>query len=322
MTSAWPHPLGWNSPANRTSGLPTHLAVLVFTLLAATGCWNRQAPVNPFLSADRVPCPGTRAIPPGAVQPYYDGAPAPALPPGTIVPQTAPPVYPPQGSLAPAPQSSVQQATFTTPAAGEQVTPPAVQVAHNVPTANIASPGEGAVAVPSDGQALRIMSPEPAPFVAQAPAPIRPAAPAVTAELRPITTGASTLAPTNQATYVTGSPGPSFSPAPQSSDGLPWISGSAPRQAAAPQAFAQQGVSPLQSGLVPVVAPAPRVRLPGYPAPQQTFVVPSGVNPSSGASNYGQVQITELPSQSPLTAPAGTIPQVANDGFRARDTRF
>ena len=67
----------------------TILAISVATLLCA-GCKNQQGSApNPFMSADRVPPPATRTPAPGTATPYYPNDPLPAMPPNASTPPAA-----------------------------------------------------------------------------------------------------------------------------------------------------------------------------------------------------------------------------------------
>ena len=294
------------------------VATAAITLMMA-GCANQQGISNPFTTADRVPPPTTRALAPGSGQPYYQGDPLPPMPPTGQQLRSAPVTF----------AAAPQPATVEPPTPSQGV----VQVAHNEP----------AVAIPTDSSDLRLAyvppaPPTPAP-VAQ-PRPIQPqrtvaAAPAarevvaipaarqVAAEPRPVQL-AVVNAPGANRPGLSQPSLPQFSESARSADGLPWVSGSAPRSAPQPvQVVAAPVVSPnvAPSGLVRVASAAPRVRLPGYPAPQQTFVTPATAGPVASPA-MGRVQITELPPQTymqPSPRPSSSNP---TDGFRARETNF
>ena len=117
-----------------------------------------------------------------------------------------------------------------------------------------------------------------------------------------------------------------FTDATRTADGLPWISGTAPRTATPaanmasvnlpePRSMAPVNAQPMPSA-APLVAlsPAPRIRLPGYPPPLTFATQP--VRVAQAPTNIGAVQITELPSIQPATATQPT--PAVGDGFRAR----
>ncbi|MEM9186484.1 MAG: hypothetical protein AAGB00_08330 [Planctomycetota bacterium] len=295
---------------------------------AASGCANRQGVSNPFTTADRVPPPDTRVPVGGAVaQPYYQGQPLQPAPGGGVPLQpAAPPAFGQPGFGAPAP-GFAPQGSSPPPAA-----PAEAAFASNEPM----------VSVPTDGASLRlaaapravaaprvVATPTPTALAAApvqqfiASAPTQPTtfaatrsdaapatftspafAPPASARPMPVTlspTGARTTSATLAS--VTQPEQTDFSPA--ASSHLPWVSGSAPRSAAS----APSGVQPAA-----YLAPAPRVRLPGYPSPRQTFVAPQGA-----LAPTGRVQITELPP-GPATAPPATSRPASSDGFRPRTT--
>lgn len=286
-----------------------HHGMLPALLLAAlgmmgSGCANQQGAANPFLTADRVPPPQTR-LAPAAGQPYYQGDVTPILP--GYAPQGAAPGYMPAPTLSAAPQPA----------------PPATFATNNAAASN-----EAVVSIPEDDAALRFAyTPPPAPaapqpFVQAQVTPMQPsysAAPvSPTTFIQPQNTFANaqpqaagsthgpmqvTLAPVNApAMAVTQPAGTNFAAAATSGDNLPWVSGSAPRSAAvAPQGVQQAAY----------IAAAPRVRLPGYPTPQQTFVAPQQMSPTTSG-----VQITEMPV---VTTPQPST-SGSSDGFRPRSS--
>ncbi|QDS99528.1 hypothetical protein [Adhaeretor mobilis] len=108
---------------------------LILTAFIVTGCQNSQSALtNPFLTPDRVPPPSTRALTPGAAQPYYPGDPVPGVPAAS-----QPPAYTP----APNYQGSPYQSTpgYGTPGA----TPPGGWngSSQSVPQQTPYSPGYG-----------------------------------------------------------------------------------------------------------------------------------------------------------------------------------
>jgi len=316
------------------------LGCIAAALSGVGGCANQQGMSNPFTTADRVPPPTTQFLQPGAGQPYYQGDPLPPLPQGGFQ----------QGALQ-APPAAFAQAQPAQPiqdATAQRV----VQAAYNEP----------AVAIPNDNSDLRmayVPPTPPAPAPAAQPRPIQPqasqasgliaAAPAAREvvtipapqQVFPQQAPAQTALPTRPVqlavvnTPAAARPGvsapmlPQFTDAARSTDGLPWVSGSAPRLAPQPARVASQPatfVAPASYAAAPrpvvrVAAATPRVRLPGYPAPQQTFVTPATGVPSP-PPNMGRVQITELPAQT-YAAPATAAPTTSStDGFRARESRF
>ncbi|MEM8865355.1 MAG: hypothetical protein AAGF31_07370 [Planctomycetota bacterium] len=286
----------------------TLLGLLTF---ATAGCANQQNITNPFTTADRVPPPQTRIPTAATGQPYYQGGVAPTIPAAPVSPAGVPAATVPQSTFAPGafPQSSA---------------PPAV------PTPAIVASNEQAIGVPTDDSALRLAStPPPAPpspmvqqqQFAAAPTSAAPVASATPAGQQAVVVQAAanqpalarpmrvTLTPANQQFAAVTQPSQThFSPVGAAGDGLPWVSGSAPR-AASPLTVAPQPVQPAA-----YLAAAPRVRLPGYPAPQQTFVMPATTN-----QPIGRVQITELP-RTPITPPAAVPAATSPDGFRPRQS--
>lgn len=335
--------------ALRNSRFTFHANLAALLVIGVSvGCSNRQGTVpNPFLSADRVPPPSTRMAIPGGQPAYYPGDPAMQAQPGFAPQQTyqqpvpgyvPPPAAPYQsGAVQPSPQA----------AASSLAAIPA-------PT----GPVGPAVGIPTDDRPLRFAAAQPAATpapeqlaqAATAPAPFVRDVAEYTPP-RPQPQANQQFAPQEfnqqpahqqraiqQVALTTGTnnrpiDAPAFSPQQETSDGLPWNAGSAPRQSVA---SGYQQVPTIQAGYqqptgqyypapsyppsyhAQPVAPATRVRLPGYPTPQQSFVTPAGVAMPQGAAmqtNLGSVQITELPPQTvrPVTATAPV-----GDGFRSR----
>ncbi len=284
------------------------LGLSLFGVLASAGCTNRQGAPSPFLTADRVPPPSTRALPPGAAQPYYQGDPLPVMQGGASVTPSAFPAGPQALAATSFPANPPAQSTLAP-------TLPVSQPVMSRPRVTQASYTEAAIAVPSDDSALRFA---PATTFAPQPTFVAQAAPATAEANRAVAIPtsqpfAAERAPVGVTLTPTSATAPIFSAEVPSADGLPWVSGSAPR---GPVIVASNSAPrPTSSQLVPVAAPAPRVRLPGYPAPQQTFVTPA-----AGGSPTGQVRITELPT-GPAYLPTQSATQPpASDGFRSRSS--
>lgn len=308
--------------------LPLALATLL--LVAAVGCSNRQGAVpNPFLSADRVPPPSTKVTIPGAQPAYYPGDPAIGPQPGFAPQQTfqqAPPGYvaPPAGPYQSGAAEAIEPAAFAenTPHSGPVGSP--VGIPSDDRPLRFAAV-QATPEPPQEPQSVAVQQPAPEPFVreiAEYQPPIQQ--PSASQQI------AAPSAPIRQVSMTTPHAGPSptsspnFSPQQPTSDGLPWNAGSAPRQSvpamqsAYQQPIAQNYTSPTYppNFYAQPVAPATRVRLPGYPLPQQSFVTPAGATIQQPA-NMGSVQITELPPQ-----PVRPMASVASptDGFRSRST--
>ncbi|MEM6329179.1 MAG: hypothetical protein AAF790_02905 [Planctomycetota bacterium] len=307
-------------------------------LVALAGCSNRTGGGNPFLAADRVPPPSTRALPAGAVQPYYQGQPLPVTPqafpqqPVTQQPVTQQPFTP-----APIGPAGVAPGAGYAPAASPQLGPPvgfpqgayqatpqptfatqAFSASGRVTQAGVEPP----VGVPSDNLAARVAPPPvmPIPAASLGPAQPVPAAYAPAASLSQSQTWAVQPVAYHQLAPQAQPAAPPFSPAPQTSDGLPWNSGSAPRPAAvaAPATALAPAARPSA-----FAAPPPRIRLQGYPAPQLQPVA------ADARANIGRVQITELPPHQsqphqpqphqPPTLPTASAASAGyDDGFRPR----
>lgn len=291
---------------------------LGISALLTTGCATQPNGANPLLTADRVPAPQTRIMTPGAGQPYYQSSPVTPVQPG----------FGPQGSAAtmPAPALTAANpapATFASNEPGLAVpsddaalrltyTPPQTVA----PTPNV-SQTTFAASVPQVASAPANYVAQPQPFIAQTTAQpttynVAPSAPPMRVTLSPVThhDGFATPSGMANASGITVPAATEFSPAAPSSDNLPWVSGSAPRQVARVMPAVAAPIQP-----VAYVATAPRVRLPGYPAPQQSFVAPQ-----YASTTTGHVQITELPAST--TAGSHRVPANSSsstaDGFRAR----
>jgi hypothetical protein len=319
----------------------TLLAVSWFAI--AAGCRNQPTGLpNPFLAPDRVPPPATRSLLPGQAQPYYPGDPLPVMQSATT-PSAAPAA---NNQSVNAPQlTGTDGLNWNAPATGAAgsavpLASAAALSANATPSRSNVLSNEPAVAIPSDGETLRFpLTPPEA--LTSAPAP---------SSQQPVPTSAapplpSAVIPAAFTTPVADQP--SAANVPQTG-GLaaaangPWQS----PQIAPPTAATSVGATVVAPAAAAVGAPGsmdvrlravpsppaveattPRIRLPGYVAPQ----------PMPGASAFPQpgtnyatavptgpmlqtVQISPLPSPpvSEASSLAAGSATVSGDGFRPR----
>lgn len=120
--------------------------VCAAALVLTGGCSSGQQSgiPNPFISADRVPAPATRAVPMGSAQPYYPNDAVPAFQGGGV--PAATPWGSAQSDITPIPGSSMTATgapSNTTPGSGAP---------------NSMASNEPAIAVPTDSSELRFAS--------------------------------------------------------------------------------------------------------------------------------------------------------------------
>ena len=289
-----------------------HWALLVF-LSGMIGCKTPAGGVaNPFLAPDRVPPPGTRAIMPGQAQPYYPGDPLPVMQSSTV-PQEPPA---PHGGLA-----------WSSPA-DAAVSSSDTRIARSAATLN------EKVAIPTDGGDLRFAAPQSeapiqialsnaAPVVTPPSAPAAPKHAAAQASFNePVVGGLPTSTPdVNLVDVEVVSP---WRP-PQISQSVAAASAaSAPPRVAIPGGDSSGMGVRLRAVPSPPAAPsapgAPRIRLPGYYAPQpySNAALPPGteIYGAPVTQSYGNApQIVQMSPMSLAGMPQGATSQ---DGFRPR----
>ena len=260
----------------------TVLALILAWLVVTAGCQStKHASLgNPFGVPDRVPPPGTRALTPGAAQPYYPGEPVPVL-------QGAAPVEQPTfagGEPAPvaAPAAATTASLAAPPAAAAQVPSQQVSLA---PAAGFSSVANQPTLAPTSPPGGSFASSHVADTGFTNPASPAAADPRI-----------GQLA-ANSAAEASGNPGNS---APWRSPGVSPIVASNVGQASygqgvSPAAYAPQGAF----GSAPQSA-APRIRFPtgGAGVQQAGFTTPVAAVPQT-------VGITELPGQPVVANPAG-----------------
>ncbi len=291
---------------------------MVLALMGATtlvGCRSSQqtSMSNPFLSADRVPAPGSRIPAPGAAQPYYQGQAAPGM---QAVPQAQP--MQPLGALPPSDDIT------PIPADGSLVN------AAQPPTAALAA-SDSAVRIPSDESEMRFTAPPLQPAAQPTPQPVVATQPVSTPQ--PVAVAANpTPVATTPTVFRDNQPPPT----------APVINNWPPQTNPAPQVTLTPVSNSDQTGLFrdPAVGvqpqpllhestaqpmTAPRARIPGSAEMIREEVVPGAINTTSyqvGMAGGGQGDPLMIP-------PPGYVPQSfetaapttpASDAFVPRGT--
>ncbi|HJQ79625.1 MAG TPA: hypothetical protein VJ828_06700 [Lacipirellulaceae bacterium] len=290
-----------------------HVAMLVF-LSVHIGCKTPSGGLaNPFLAPDRVPPPATRALMPGQAQPYYPGDPLPVMQSSTA-PQEQPA---PLGGLA-------------------WSSPTASPVSASEPRIDqlAATPNEK-VAIPTDEGDLRFAGQPEAPIqvassnAARADAPsITPAAPKHAATQasfnEPVANELSTSTPdVNLVDVEVVSP---WRP-PQISQSVASVSTvSAPPRVAIPGGDPSGMGVRLRAVPSPPAAPSapavPRIRLPGYYAPQPytNAALPPGTVIYGAPVMQSAGSAPQLVQISPMSLAGMPQAGTSQDGFRPRTT--
>jgi hypothetical protein len=324
-------------------------ALLWTSLICAAGCQTHPTAVtNPFAAPDRVPPPATRTLLPGQAVPYYQGDPLPAMQSATTPRPAATANANPTMNNWTAPRAATTAATNVSTVAGASPTR----------RADVVFSGESSVRIPSDNEPLRATPPRPAPKVATAPAQSPPASlvsstqPAQAVTLASFNQPASNSAMSEpQLSTLSATP-----PTPSNmwrSPGIarqnnspsanvtsltgPVVPAASPRFAAAPtqpgmvgnSAVPPQAASSMNVRLravpspppPPVESAGPRIRLPGYSAPQPISANASGAEPA-GYYIVGPQNVVQTVQIAPLGATAASAPPApmiaSSDGFRAR----
>ncbi|HEY3391692.1 MAG TPA: hypothetical protein VGK58_03220 [Lacipirellulaceae bacterium] len=291
-----------------------HVAMLVF-LSVQIGCKTPSGGIaNPFLAPDRVPPPATRALMPGQAQPYYPGDPLPVMQSSTA-PQQQPA---PLGALA---------WNSPTESAAPSSEPRIAQLA--------TTPNEK-VAIPTDDGDLRFAGPRPevpiqvalsnaAPAVTQSSTPAAPKHAAAQASFNEL--GASQLPTSTPDVNLVDVEVVSPWRPPQISQSVAAVSTlSAPPRVAIPGGDPSGLGVRLRAVPSPPAAPSapavPRIRLPGYYAPQPytNAAVPPGtvIYGPPVTQNYGSAP--QLVQISPMSLAGMPQPAASHDGFRPRTT--
>ncbi len=276
--------------------------------LCAGGCRSTSSGINnPFFAPDRVAPPSTRVIAPGQAQPYYQGDPLPVMQSATGQATNALVASDSATTQTASGRTLAWNSPASGVPAGANTLPPSTPELSGVTpqsSTSIAAATETPIAVPADTDSLRFplpaAAPQPAPQLAAAAAPSPPPAQtASTVPTQPVSLASYNAPATNGSSTVTAPP--TLSPIPQQATS-PWRT---PQIAAAtPPAYAQQPsvvtptstpqytlpVPPAYAMTPPLVAmptnpmavelravpspppqpgdPMPRVRIPGYKAPQ------------------------------------------------------
>jgi hypothetical protein len=291
-----------------------HVAMLVL-LSVQIGCKTPSGGLaNPFLAPDRVPPPATRALMPGQAQPYYPGDPLPVM-----QSSTAPQEQPAQlGGLA-------------------WSSPTASPVSASEPRiAQLATTPNEKVAIPTDDGDLRFAGSQPeAPIqvassnAAPADAPsITPAAPKHAATQASFNEPGANQLPTstpdvNLVDVEVVSP---WRP-PQISQSVASVSTlSAPPRVAIPGGDPSGMGVRLRAVPSPPAAPSapavPRIRLPGYYAPQPytNAVMPPGTVIYGAPVMQSAGSAPQLVQISPMSLAGMPQASTSQDGFRPRTT--
>ena len=273
-------------------------------LMAGCSSGQQSGVPNPFMSADRVPPPGTRLIPQGTAQPYYPTSPVPPAQ-GAIPPATTPWTGGGQSDITPIPGNSFSSAS----------TPSASNFSTSTPNDSLGS--EPAIAVPTDGADLRFAA-LPTPSTRLDVAPLAGASvPAVTGTLPPrgSTSQPTTLAagPTSIATSPAMASTPLGTSGPQVT--LTPIDNPAP-DSTFPEPSPPGGGG--QTAPVPFPSDIPRIRLPhgGVPAATSAQGLPAGVQTMSYQIELPPAGVA--PTAPPLSPPAVTPPA----GYTAAPTQL
>jgi hypothetical protein len=296
------------------------ICALMAASFAVGGCRSTSSGVaNPFLAPDRVAPPSTRVIAPGQAQPYYQGDPLPVMqsatppPPANVLASNGSAearsstgktlAWNSPGGPRPA---AATAASVSNAGALSAVAPPAATP--------ITYGNEPAVVVPMDSDSLRFAMP--APFNAEPAAPIAAAPTIVPGALATMAPSQGIVLATynapipKEATPVGNVP--TINPAPQVTS--PWRSpqisqASPPPMYGAPASRAQPAAAPF--GYVPVPVANPYAQTPVAAAPHMMAVqlrsVPSPPQPGSAMPRI------RIPGyQAPQVATA--------DGFRPRSS--
>ena len=305
------------------------LAAIV-CLVGTAGCQSpRGGTVNPFLAPDRVPPPATRAILPGQAQPYYPGDPLPVM----------------QSATQPAAAASLNTGmAWNAPSANSPSGSVSAATPNGAPAPSaLAFANEPTVAIPADNGDLRFPLPMPS-----EPEPFAPVAAAEPAAQQPVQLASAPayqqVVPASYTEPVMNGGAPASYALPETIDDAtssgPWRS----PQVATASAPVEYGVPPMFSGAAPLVPQAnsmevrlravpspppeplqpstPRIRLPGYAAPQPWTGVGAAVQPMAGAM-VQTASLGPLPPQPydptiSVAASPGSI--AAHDGFRPRSS--
>lgn len=340
------------------------IALIALALLTGfVGCRNQPGGMpNPFLAPDRVPPPATRTLLPGQAQPYYPGDPLPVMqsgvaPPAAANTANASPQQQPAG-----PTLAWNAPTGGTPAMNSPAEPRALAFS-NEPSVAIPSDG-GSLRFP-----LPAPPPEPiapialsAPAATQQPAQQLAAVPATQTVLPAShSVPAANLAPTANNALAMGEVEPAAT--------SPWRSPQVAQPSVAPgygqpliitqPLGAQPLIAPVAAPAAPVYvapfastpstmdvrlravpspppepadSPTPRIRLPGYPAPQPLIDADTRAQPTpfyatpASAISVGAVQMVQASPLPPMvydpTVNMAAAPQTSGsrDGFRPRSS--
>jgi len=299
--------------------------VALSALLAGVGgcSHNQMAMTNPFLAPDRVPPPATRILPPGTAQPYYPGDPLPVM------------------------QSAAPAAIAPIASAAAAVAEPKKIAFSNEPT----------VTIPSDDNSLRFelpATPEPTPIADAQGSPIAPIANAQGSPSSGVVPAIYNAAPTGGQPVVNAAfTGAQFGPAASGPWRSPQIAAPAPPAAYVPQPIVSPfAAQPVVTPGYPVVAPmsvaapsmdvrlravpspppepvepsTPRIRIPGYPAPQPMTGVGGAAQPAAYYAPVavpivgGMVQTVQLTPLGTMAAAPPTASSGNPDGFRPRSS--
>jgi hypothetical protein len=309
---------------------------------SAAGCRSQSGTMpSPFLAPDRVPPPATRALMPGQAQPYYPGDPLPVMQSSAARPAAA--ILP--ANVVPSSQSTADTGLAwsapRTVASGARSndSPSSTQLAHS---------NEPAVAVPTDGDSLRISLPvddqttNPHSIAASPGGPqqtvqLAAAPPSQTVLQASFNAPVASSSSSADATAVVVSAAP-----PQSPWRPPRIAPSAASQFAAPLSPAvsvesQWANQPntidvrmraVPSPPEPAGQTAPRIRLPGYSAPlnaSNSIVQPTQFSSTVSSAVYtAGPQIHPLPASYVAASGPAAMPgaPASPDGFRARGSRL
>lgn len=286
------------------------MAVALCALLMATtaGCRSSTptAIPNPFLSADRVPAPGSRIPAVGTAQPYYPGDPAPQLPvgqPAVLQPGMAPlGALPPSSDITPIGGEDALAAATAAAAAGDSV------ASH-----------DGGIQIPTDEGTAR--------FAAASPASPRPATPSAHAP-QPLSVAAAPRV-TTPTVFRDGQ-----QPPPTTPDIRNWppVAAASPDVTLTPVLDSGPAAGLFRDPNVPAEAPAlfdqrtasPRIRMPGGAELIREEVVPGSINTTSyqvglAGGGTGTMVIPPpgyLPDSFAPATPVNDFPP--SDGFRPR----
>lgn len=290
----------------------TSVSICSLLVVATTGCRTSQqtAIPNPFLSADRVPAPGSRIPAVGTAQPYYPGDPVPQLPAGQ-------PAMPQPGMV---PLGALPPSDDITPIQGED----AFAAASRAPTGQLLSDRDGGIQIPTDEGTMRFAGVTPRVL----PEATGPVAMSEAAPLQPVAIAAAPAAPT-PTVFRDGQRPAVTTPA---INNWPPSASSAPQVMMTPAVDTEPAAGLFRDPRVPAEAPAlidersvsPRIRMPGGAELIREEVVPGSINTTSyqvGMAGGGTSTLVIPPpgyvpeSFAPATATSNFPPA---DGFRPR----